>query len=58
MQITLVYFLFMSTINGGKDAGKNEDNNEIKFELPTDVNLVIGRVICTVFLHISLNGEL
>ena len=58
MQFTLVCFLFKSTINGGKDAVKNETNDEIKFELPTDVNLEIGRVICTEFLHISLNGEL
>jgi hypothetical protein len=50
MQFSLVIFLLGSTIF---DA-----DNKISFDLPTDVNLVICRIICTVFLHISLSGEL
>ena len=50
MQFSLVIFLLGSTIY--------DDDKKISFDLPTDVNLVICRIICTVFLHISLSGEL
>jgi len=48
MQFALVVFLLWST----KAAAINQVN------IPSDANLVICRIICTVFLHITLNGEL
>jgi hypothetical protein len=53
MQFTLVIFLLCYIKAQAKNQASNETN------LPeNDANLVICRIICTVFLHISLSGEL
>jgi hypothetical protein len=51
MQSSLVYFLLGSTTIFDAE-------NYFKFDLPTDVSLVISRIICTVFLHLILSKEL
>ncbi len=52
MQFALVIFLLCYIKAQAKNQAINETN------LPENANLVICRIICTVFLHISLSGEL
>ena len=52
MQFALVIFLLCYIKAHAKNQAINETN------LPENANLVTCRIICTVFLHISLSGEL